>query len=200
MNKLDFQEMQQRVNILNVAYHLCLEIIEQRGYEYKAICPFCGYNKLSKIPTLSLNLENNKYCCSECGAGGYSVGLYAKMKKLSNDKAFKELLERECFSQDRTLLEIRPMNQLADIETRDKIYRDFLSMLRLEVQHKRCLRNMGFLDSTIEDNLYKSVPKNYIKRRMIANNLSKKYNLEGIPGMYQEEDFKWLFSKYFLLL
>lgn len=196
MNKLDFQEMQQRVNILNVAYHLCLEIIEQRGYEYKAICPFCGYNKLSKIPTLSLNLENNKYCCSECGAGGYSVGLYAKMKKLSNDKAFKELLERECFSQDRTLLEIRPMNQLADIETRDKIYRDFLSMLRLEVQHKRCLRNMGFLDSTIEDNLYKSVPKNYIKRRMIANNLSKKYNLEGIPGMYQEEDFKWLFSKY----
>lgn len=196
MNKLDFQEMQQRVNILNVAYHLCLEIIEQRGYEYKAICPFCGYNKLSKIPTLSLNLENNKYCCSECGAGGYSVGLYAKMKKLSNDKAFKELLERECFSQDRTLLEIRPMNQLADIETRDKIYRDFLSMLRLEIQHKRCLRNMGFLDSTIEDNLYKSVPKNYIKRRMIANNLSKKYKLEGLPGFYQEEDFKWIFSKY----
>lgn len=196
MNKLDYKEMQQHINILNVAYHLCLEIIEQRGYEYKAICPFCGYNKLSKIPTLSLNLKNNKYCCSECGAGGYSVGLYAKMKKLSNDKAFKELLERECFSQDRTLLEIRPMNQLVDIETRDKIYRDFLSMLRLEVQHKRYLRNMGFLDSTIEDNLYKSVPKNYIKRRMIANNLSKKYKLEGLPGFYQEEDFKWIFSKY----
>ena len=127
---------------------------------------------------------------------GYSVGLYAKMKKLSNDKAFKELLERECFSQDRTLLEIRPMNQLADIETRDKIYRDFLNMLRLEPQHKMCLRNMGFLDSTIEDNLYKTIPKNYIKRRLICNRLSKKYNLEGIPGMYQEEDFKWIFSKY----
>ena len=70
MNRLDFQEMQQHINILNVAYHLCLEIVEQKGYEYKAICPFCGYhNKLSKIPTLSLNLENNKYCCSECGAG-----------------------------------------------------------------------------------------------------------------------------------
>ena len=70
MNKLDFQEVQQHINILNVAYHLCLEIVEQKGYEYKAICPFCGYhNKLSKTPTLSLNLENNKYCCSECGAG-----------------------------------------------------------------------------------------------------------------------------------
>jgi len=127
---------------------------------------------------------------------GYSVGLYAKMRKISNDKAFNELLERECFSQDRALLEIRPLNQLADIEIRDKIYRDFLSMLRLEPQHKRCLTNMGFLNSTIENNLYKSVPKNYIKRRIVANNLSKKYNLEGIPGMYQEEDFKWLFSKY----
>ena len=127
---------------------------------------------------------------------GYSIGLYAKMRKISNDQAFKELIERECFSQDKTQLEIRPMNQLADIEIRDKIYRDFLSMLKLEPQHRRQLRNMGLLDSTIEDNLYKSVPKNYIKRRIIGNNLSKKYNLEGTPGFYQEEDFKWLFSKY----
>lgn len=118
------------------------------------------------------------------------------MRKISNDQAFKELIESECFSQDKTQLEIRPMNQLADIEIRDKIYRDFLSMLKLEPQHRSQLRNMGFLDSTIEDNLYKSVPKNYIKRRIIANNLSKKYNLEGIPGFYQEEDFKWLFSQY----
>lgn len=37
--------------------------------EVKAICPFCGYNKNSKIATLSLNTTNNKYCCSRCGAG-----------------------------------------------------------------------------------------------------------------------------------
>lgn len=118
------------------------------------------------------------------------------MRKISNDKAFNELLERECFSQDRTQLEIRHMNQLADVEIRDKIYRNFLNMLRLEPQHRRYLTNMGFLDSTIEDNLYRSVPKNYIKRRIIGSNLSKKYNLEGIPGFFQEEDFKWLFSQY----
>ena len=196
MNELDYQKVQQHINILNVAHHLCLEILEQKGWEYKAICPFCGYNKVSKIPTLSLNIKNNKFCCSECGVGGYSIGLYAKMLKMSNQKAFKELLERECFSLDKTELEIRPMNQLADIEIRDKIYRDFLNMLRLEPQHKRYLTNMGFLDSTIENNLYRSVPKKYIKRRIIAHNLSKRYNLEGIPGMFQEEDFKWLFNKY----
>ncbi len=41
MNEIDFQEVQKHINILNVAYHLCLEIIEKNAYEYKVICPFC---------------------------------------------------------------------------------------------------------------------------------------------------------------
>lgn len=157
---------------------------------------FVGYNKNSKIPTMSLNLQNNKYCCSRCGEGGYSVGLYAKVRNIDNKKAYKELLERECFSQNRTKLEISPINLLADIEIRDAIYREFLSMLKLDSQHKAYLKNMGLLESTIEDNLYKSVPKNYIKRRLIGSSLSKKYNLAGIPGFYQEEDWKWCFNRY----
>lgn len=66
MNKLDYEEVKKHINILNVAYQLCLEIVDEKGIEYKAICPFCGYNKNSKIPTLSLNSQNNKYCCSRC--------------------------------------------------------------------------------------------------------------------------------------
>lgn len=41
MDKLDFQEVSKRVSILNVAYHLSLEITDKRGLEIKAICPFC---------------------------------------------------------------------------------------------------------------------------------------------------------------
>ena len=41
MEKVDFQKVQKCVNILNVAYHLCLEIVEEKGFESKAICPFC---------------------------------------------------------------------------------------------------------------------------------------------------------------
>lgn len=41
MEKVDFQEVKKCVNILNVAYHLCLEIVEEKGFESKAICPFC---------------------------------------------------------------------------------------------------------------------------------------------------------------
>lgn len=41
MNKLDLIEVSKRIHILNVAYHLCLEITDKRGIEYKAVCPFC---------------------------------------------------------------------------------------------------------------------------------------------------------------
>lgn len=41
MEKVDFEEVQKHISILNVAYHLCLEIIEERENEAKAICPFC---------------------------------------------------------------------------------------------------------------------------------------------------------------
>lgn len=41
MERKDYEEVIRHINILNVAYHLCLEIKETRVYEYKAICPFC---------------------------------------------------------------------------------------------------------------------------------------------------------------
>ena len=41
MNKIDELEVQKHINILNVAYHLDLEIIEDNGTMVKAICPFC---------------------------------------------------------------------------------------------------------------------------------------------------------------
>lgn len=69
MDKLDFKEVQKHINILNVAYHLNLEITDKTHTEVKAICPFCGYNKNSKIATLSLNTLNNKYHCFRCGEG-----------------------------------------------------------------------------------------------------------------------------------
>ena len=196
MNYLDEQEVKKHINILNVAYHLCLEIVEHFGNEYKAICPFCGYNKNIKVPTLSLNSETNKYCCSRCGAGGYSISLYARIRKLSNREAYKELLDRECYSQNGVLTKITPINLLADIHLRDSVYRDLLSMLKLDSQHRNYLRRIGLLDVSIKDNLYRTVPNDYIKRRLISNILSKKYNLAGVPGFFQEEDFQWCFSKY----
>lgn len=41
MNTLDYAAVKQHIDILNVAYHLCLEIVEEKGFETRAICPFC---------------------------------------------------------------------------------------------------------------------------------------------------------------
>lgn len=193
MDILDYQEVAKHIDILNVAYHLSLEITETRGLEVKAICPFCGYNKNSKVATLSLNSNNNKYCCSRCGAGGFSIGLYAKMKNIDSKKAYRELLDRECFSVDKSHIEISPINEIAPIEVRDKVYRDFLQMLKLEPQHRKYLQEQGFLNSTIDTQMYRTIPKKYIKRRLIANSMKKKHNLSGIPGFFQEEDWGWTF-------
>ena len=144
---------------------------------------------------MSLNIENNKYCCSRCGAGGYSIGLYAKVKGINNKQAYKELLEREFFSQNKSHITISPINEIADINKRDEVYRTFLSMMKLERTHKNHLEYQGFLNTSIEEQMYKTVPKKDIKRRLIAKQLSKMYNLSGIPGFYQQEDWKWTFSK-----
>ena len=41
MDLLDYQEVKKHIDIMNVAYHLCLEIVEERGFEIKVMCPFC---------------------------------------------------------------------------------------------------------------------------------------------------------------
>lgn len=149
----------------------------------KQFVRFVGYNKNSKVATLSLNATNNKYCCSRCGVGGYSLGLYAKLKNITNQAAYTELLGRECFSMDRSRIEISPINEIADIEKRDAVYRDFLNMLKLEPQHKHYLQLNGFLDSTIDNQMYRTIPKKYIKRRLVGNALKRNHDLAGIPRL-----------------
>jgi len=82
---------------------------------------------------------------------------------ISNDRALKELLEKECYSLDKSKFEITPVNQLEETEMRDRVYRAFLNMLKLEPSYKKELKDLGFLDSSITEGLYKSVPKIILK-------------------------------------
>ena len=41
METIDYEAVKEHIDILNVAYHLCLELTEQKGTEVKCICPFC---------------------------------------------------------------------------------------------------------------------------------------------------------------
>lgn len=120
---------------------------------------------------------------------GYSVGLYARVRGINTKKAYKELLEKECYSQNRSHIEISPINLIADIELRDAVYRTFLNMLKLEGQHRRYLKSVGLLDSSIDAGLYRTVPKKYIKRRLVCSELARKYNLAGIPRIFSRRRF-----------
>lgn len=126
---------------------------------------------------MTLYYKTNQYNCCRCNNKGYSRELYAKVKHIDVDKAYKELLERECYSPNKSKFNISPINILADIEIRDRVYRKFLSMLKLEKIHKRYLEHFGMLDSTIKESLYRSIPKSNIKRRLITYELSTDYNL-----------------------
>lgn len=62
-------------------------------------------------------------------------------------------------------------------------------MLKLEGQHKRYLKSLGLLDSSIDTGLYRTIPKKHIKRRLICLELSRKYNLAGIPRVFSRRRF-----------
>ena len=36
MDILDYEEVKKHIDILNVAYHLCLEIVEEKGFETRS--------------------------------------------------------------------------------------------------------------------------------------------------------------------
>lgn len=67
-------------------------------------------------------------------------------------------------------------------------------MLKLDFKHRKFLEGKGFLRSSIENQMYKTIPKKYILRRLIGNSLRKKFDLSGVPGFYQEEDWGWTFT------
>ena len=37
----EYEKVKKHIDILNVAYHLCLEIVDDTGVEVKVNCPFC---------------------------------------------------------------------------------------------------------------------------------------------------------------
>ena len=48
MDILDYKEVKKHIDILNVAYQLCLEIVEEKGFETRAICPFCRIQEVKQ--------------------------------------------------------------------------------------------------------------------------------------------------------
>lgn len=194
MQKKEFEELQKCISIFNVAHQLNLEVIERKGNEFFAICPFCGYRSKTIKANMKLNYIKNSYHCFDCGKSGYAIGLYATLRNLDNKSAFKELLEKEAFSCDKSEFVFDTNNKIADLNYRDTVYRSLLNTINLKNDHKKKLEDLGLTESYIEDYNFKSIPTKKFASRIISYNLSKNFDLAGIPGFFQNEEFKWDFT------
>jgi hypothetical protein len=74
--------------------------------------------------------------------------------------------------------------ELASVESRDRVYCDFLSELRLERQHRRDLLRRGLTREQIDARGYRSMPGLETSWAVTQRLLDVGLRLEGIPGFY----------------
>lgn len=79
---------------------------------------------------------------------------------------------------------------LAPVERRHLIYEELLSALTLSREHADDLERRGLSDTTIAREFYASMP-NPSKLKSICDELAAKYDLNGVPGFYTNENNKW---------
>lgn len=185
------KDFSKHISIVNVKNKLNLNEVCSFGNTIYVKCPFC----YSKNGDMKLNVENNSYVCKRCEAKGYAIGLYAKLRYMSNKDAFKELILQE----PEIDFEYIPIinNNRKNKDELDIIYRELLRMLKLEDSHYKKLLSYGFTDADIKNIGFKTVPLNESRKIEICKNLIKNgYELQGIPGFYQNANFKWTFKSH----
>lgn len=181
------------INITNVINQLHLKKTNQIGNYIYTICPFCQSLK-EKNGYLKINMINNVYICKKCESSGSSIDLYAKLKYISTKEAFKRLLK------ETPVLDNIPYtynNPVKDECYRDIVYRNFLEKQKLNEIHYKKLRKMNFTDKYIKDNLFKSIENNSYNKKEICMQLQEEgLKLDGIPGFFQDIDFKWTYKSH----
>ena len=170
---------------------------------YLAHCPFCdSSSKKLSLTTDSGKGYKNVYKCYKCGESGSAIKLYATLKGLNNKEAFKELITNGDVNKNTKIEkiikkgnEIPSCLETADLDTLDKVYKDFIKLLKLDRSSYENLKSRGIDDDYIRIKGYKSIPANYQERYEITNKLiNMGHRLEGIAGFYKDEYNKWTFN------
>ena len=181
------------VNITNIINQLHIKKVNQIGYNIYAICPFCQ-SQNEKKGYLKINTLKNVYVCKQCESSGSSIDLYANVKYITTKAAYKILLKKK------PVLDNIPYtysNPIKDEYCRDAVYRSFLEKLQINDFHYKKLKDMKFTDEYIKDNLFKSIEVNDNKKKLICMELQKEgFKLDGIPGFFQDTDFKWNYKSH----
>lgn len=186
------QEILNRISIINVKNKLKLkEILSKKNLIYVR-CPFCSGIE----STMKLNTTNNSFICDNCQESGYSISLYAKCKHISNKLAYKELITSEACISNNLLTSINT-NARKNDEELDIAYQAFLDNLNLSSNHLNTLLDYGFSIEEIKRIGFKTIPIREKEKIKICKKLEKdNINLQGIPGFYKDEKFRWNFKSH----
>ena len=181
------------INISNVINKLNLKKTNQIGNNIYVVCPFCQ-NGNEKNGYLKANIINNLYICNNCQTSGTSVELYASMKYITTKEAYIRL------SREAPILDNIPYifnNPIKDENYRDLVYNEFLDIQTLSNKHKEKLINMGFSEKYILENKFKTIECSKKRIGEICKELENKgYKLDGLPGFYQDNNFKWTYKSH----
>ena len=196
------------IPIIDVIRLLGLPEPDGNRSNYYIHCPNCDdYGKRSKH--LNINLVKNIFRCPRCGVvHGGVLDFYSLFTGVPRDRANDDLRNRLLLDDSpelrRRLSKPRPQPKaikevkMLGVDQRDAVYRSLLSKLDLIPHHMENLRNRGLLDSTIEKNIYKSVPDRGKLKAIASSILQEGHKLGGIPGFYvDDKDKKWTLSFFY---
>ena len=171
---------------------------------YNIPCPKCQSGSQHRKGRLNINLKKDVFRCPKCGQfEGGVFDLYAYYMGISRDDVRKELEKR--FGRNgssgsgkkskRTHRQLPPppdipQAQLADIETRHRVYSALLNHLTLASDHKQNLLDRGLTEEAIFKFQYRTTP--LVGHETIAKTLVLEgLELYGVPGFYRGENGRW---------
>lgn len=187
--------------------------IPQPGYgktSYNIPCPMCE-RAGSKHKHLNINLKKNVFCCPKCGSfSGGVLDLYAYYENIPREKAFKHLKARlngedadGCGSAERQRRQrkqcppppVVPQPPLADIDTRDRVYRALLDKLTLAPDHRQNLLERGLSEEKIDHLQYRTAPTTGFYPLAQAL-IDEGHDLNGVPGFFRTNEGRWTLALY----
>ena len=183
--------------IMDVASLLRLNIRREGSGHIYVDCPICG----DRRGKMNLNLTKNVWRCNYCGEGGGMLALYAKVYRISNSDAYKEICDAlqtgSAASAYSTPSPAGPNKEMPQAEraSEQEIHRTFTTMmsaLSLTSAHREHLRSKrGLTDAQIDQFGFKSTPPPEFCRILARQMAEFGYRVQGVPGFYIDGYGKW---------
>lgn len=209
MNKVNIDEINNfrywEYDIIKTALQLGISVRHDlaSGDEVRATCPFC--RPYDKNHHLYLNTRYRVFFCHRCGAQGGILHLVAAVKNVSLKEAYHILNEIERYAYTKNsgvkneddynyyVSSFRKEENIKPVEYRHNVYTSLLDRLVLSDKHLRNLTERGLNREVIQKNKYKSIPVISDIRKNICRELTKYYDLNGVPGFYIDNEGDWNF-------